>query len=234
MHLDLTTFLVPYTEEEGRLDGFLLDATLPPLGLALDRHSGRGGEQPCVFLMRLGDGNDRCGIYDHRPDVCRAYPMSMWNRVVFQRRDPLCPPNSWPAAELARPSWREAITAQHFHFDIYCEVVACWNAQVTASAAPFQLEDYYSYLMNTYDRLAALDADLGEETLVRVQATWPALPRESLQSDPEAMRGEFVWLDYLLRARETIGGLFPGVAPRPLLALDPEQWPAAFSALSTS
>jgi hypothetical protein len=48
------------------------------------------------------------------------------------------------------------------HFDIYYEVVARWNARVTAQppTAQFELPEYLSYLLNVYDRLAALDNDM--------------------------------------------------------------------------
>jgi Fe-S-cluster containining protein len=213
------------------LDGFRLGVETPLLGLALDRYSGKGGDQPCVFLVRLGEGHDRCGVYDHRPDACRAYPMSMWNRVVFQRRDPLCPPGSWPIVEIERPSWRDSLTRQHIHFDVYCEVVARWNAHVAASNKQFDLDDYLGYLMNVYDRLSVLDEEMGEDEIARVQIEWPGLPRESLDGPLNTLRSQFPWLDYLLRAREVIDSFFPDVLPQPLLALDHTRWPVAFGKL---
>jgi Fe-S-cluster containining protein len=221
-------FVVVYTEEEGRLDGFRLDGEAPLLGLGLDRHSGKGGEQPCVFLVRLGDGHDRCGVYEHRPDACRAYPMSMWNHVVFQRRDPLCPSGSWPVAEIVRPAWSDALARQHMHFDVYCEVVARWNAHVNASKKSFELEDYLGYLLSVYDRLSDVDDELDENTLAQMQTGWPSLPRESLEGQTDVLRDQLPWLDYLLRARETIDSFFPEVPPQRLLALDPARWSVAF------
>src|SRR5438270_9699051 len=106
-------FLVAFPQEDSAIDGFYLQAGSKPYGLALDKQGKFGRTQPCVFLMHLGEGNDRCGIYNDRPTVCRAYPMALWSDVVYQRKDSLCPPDSWPVKEVLRPSWRAAL--QRFH-----------------------------------------------------------------------------------------------------------------------
>ena len=221
-------FVVPFTEEAGSLDAFLIDRTAPPLGLSLDRTGKPGGEQPCVFLMRLGGGNDRCGIYSERPAVCAAYPMSMWSGIVFERDDPLCPPGSWPVEQVEMPSWRRAMHLQQMHFDVYCEVVARWNAHVRAEPPTtiFDLQQYYGYLANVYDRLAKMDAQLGEQALAGVQAGWPTLPREALTHDEKA--DEPPWFAYLSRARRLIDELYPGLPALPLLALDEASWTRSF------
>jgi Fe-S-cluster containining protein len=227
-------FLLAYPQDEVSIDGFRLDKEGKPYGLALDKR-GSGPfalDKPCVFLVRLGDGHERCGIYDHRPVTCAAYPMALWDRTTFLRKDALCPPNSWSLSELKRPSWTLALQRFHMHHDIYREVIARWNAHVTASAERrFGFSDYFDYLMNVYDRLAALDADLGEAAQRDVESTWPTLPRSSLDVDEVRVRvGELPWLDYLSRARQAIDTFFPEMPPLPLLVLDPIHWPEAFGA----
>src|SRR5690242_11082305 len=70
-------FLVSYPPADPGLDSFLLAAKEPPQALALDKQGRFARKQPCVFLLRLADGTDRCGIYDHRPVTCQAYPMAI-------------------------------------------------------------------------------------------------------------------------------------------------------------
>src|SRR5437868_9253283 len=116
-------FVVTYTQEEGSLDGFRLDAEDVLHGMALDKQDTFSANKSCVFLVHLGDGHDRCGIYEHRPVTCREYPMAMWSNTVFLRGDVLCLPNSWPLAQVLKPSWRLALQRFHMHFDIYREVL---------------------------------------------------------------------------------------------------------------
>lgn len=223
-------FLVAFPQEEEAIDGFYLEAGAKPYGLALDKQGKFGRTQPCVFLMRLGEGNDRCGIYDERPTVCRAYPMAMWSSVVYQRKDSLCPPDSWPMPQVMKPHWRASLQRFHMQFDIYREVIARWNARVALmKGTRFILLEYFSYLMNMYDRLNALDAQLEEGERARAEAGWPTLPKPVMEGDEQRIQaGEMPWLDYLTRARQVIDSFYPDIPPQPLVVLDPTKWPASF------
>lgn len=226
-------FLVAYPQEEVSIDGFRLDAESKPYGLALDKQGKFALDKPCIFLMHLGEGNDRCGVYDHRPVTCRAYPMALWDRTIFLRKDAMCPPRSWPLAQLQEPSWKVALRRFHMHFDMYREVIGRWNGHVALSpeGTRFKFSDYFNYIMNVYDRLALLDAELGEAALKEVEGGWPTLPRPSLEVDEFRVRvGELPWLDYLSRARQIIDSFYPEVPPQPLVVLDPTHWPEAFGA----
>src|SRR5438477_10469891 len=128
-------FVVTYTENEGSLDGFRLEPEGNLFGMALDKQGKFTQHQSCIFLMHLGDGNDRCGIYEHRPITCREYPMALWSSTVFLRKDALCPPGSWPLREVVRPSWKLALQRFHMYFDVYREVLARWNARVVLAPA---------------------------------------------------------------------------------------------------
>ena len=216
-------FAVLQPEAEQGAIHFLLSAEEHPYSLALDKQGRFQPKQPCVFLLRLADGGLRCGIYNHRPGTCRAYPMSMWNGVVFQRKQTLCPPNAWPPSQVVKPHWSASVHRFHMHHDIYCEVVARWNARVVARPGTrFTLQEYFSFVMNVYDRLAALDAQIGEEGLAAIQASWPALPRNGMEADEiEVQAGEMPWLEYLVRARDVIDSFYPQVPPQPVLAFAP-------------
>jgi Fe-S-cluster containining protein len=237
-------FLVAAQRDPAGFDGFRLEQGGPHYGLMLDKRGRLHPKQPCVFLVRLADGNDRCGVYAERPVVCQSYPMSLLKGVVTQRGDTLCPPGAWPAPAVQRPAWRHALQRMRMHFDVYYEVVARWNARVAAGpGAGLGLGQYYSYLINVYDRLAALDATVGQEQLVRIRDTWGVVPAPADTSEAsgapqasDAASGEssgdsaaaaevsvpgdaYPWLAYLSCARQIVDGFFPEVAPLPVAPL---------------
>ena len=168
-HLGPEQFLLAFPQQQPGLDGFRLSGDGPTFGLALDKQGPLRATQPCVFLMRLAGGHDRCGIYAERPVVCRSYPMSVWENAVVQRRDALCAPGSWSEADVGLPAWRDSLQLLRIHFDFYHEVVARWNARVAAEApgAEFELPEYYSYLLNVYDRVASLENETSTPERVR-------------------------------------------------------------------
>jgi Fe-S-cluster containining protein len=208
-------FLIACAQSKPAGDGFRLDADGPAYGLALDKRGRVHPKQPCIFLLRLADGSERCGIYAHRPVVCQAYPMALWSGVVFQRREALCPPDSWSLAEVVRPSWRSALQRVRMHFDVYQEVVACWNARVAAAPPARRLAParYYDFLLNVYDALAAVDERFGAAGMAAVQASWPNHPRseEALAAAARAAGAadEPPWLAYLGEARPVIDRFLP-------------------------
>jgi Fe-S-cluster containining protein len=206
-------YLILVPEKAPRPEGFRLQADGKVFTLALDKKGRFGIKRPCVFLVELPGGNDRCGVYADRPIVCQTYPMSMWSKVVAQRTQTLCPPNSWPLAEVTRPHWRTKLTLLCFHLDIYGEIVARWNARVAAyPQATFVLPEYFSYLLNVYDRLAALDAALGPEVLEVVEGSWPTFPRPALDTETVNRFAETVpWLGYFARVRRVIDSFYPEI-----------------------
>lgn len=227
-------FLIACPQEEAGFDGFRLSMDRPAYGLALDKQGPIHPNRPCVFLMHFGEGNTRCGVYGHRPSVCRAYPMSIWNLQVHQMPESLCPPKAWPEGEAKRPSWRAAMERLYMHFDIYNEVVSRWNARVgrMPPGIRFTLNEYFSYLLNVYDRLDSLAKQVGEEEVERIQRSWPTAPRPNIDLDEMRVRsGERPWLDYLLRVRGVIDGFFLEVEPQPLLAFMPTYTPSTASKL---
>ncbi len=230
-------FLVACPQEEPGFDGLRLEAEGITYGLALDKQGRFHPSRPCVFLMHFANGHMRCGIYPHRPSVCRVYPMSIWNGVVYKTEESLCPPGAWPEDEPQRPGWRAALQRMYMHFDIYNEVVARWNAHVAKAGQQvqgirFTLHEYFSYLLNVYDRLAALNRQIGDEELSRIQAGWPTAPRPQISLAELRIRtGQHPWLEYLMKAREVIDRFYPEIEPLPLLVLLPNYSPSAPSRL---
>jgi Fe-S-cluster containining protein len=203
-------FLVAVPQNPPGRDGFQLEPNGAPYGLMLDKAGPLKHTQPCVFLLQLGGGRDRCGIYAERPVVCQSYPMAFRHRHVVQRNNVLCPPDAWPEEEVRRPEWREAVQRQRMHFEVYYQVVARWNARVNAAGAEkrfagptyvatgrgdwratsapgrrFALREYLDYLLNVYTRLAGLDAAVGEAELARVRDAWGIVPREGQPASSE-------------------------------------------------
>ncbi len=204
-------FLVPCPQEPPRADGFLLDLEDPPYGLALDKRGQFHPNQPCVFLMDLKGGNSRCGIYEHRPVVCQAYPMTAIGTVVAQFDDALCPPGSWPPAAVARPAWREAIARRIMQYAIYEDVVSRWNARVITArpGTQFSLYAYYDYLINAYDRLDTLNREVGADALAAIQDTWGTIGEGSSEytaTKPDAP--DRIWLAYRDQVRWLLSGFY--------------------------
>jgi Fe-S-cluster containining protein len=196
-------FLVPIPQNPPRSDGFLLEKDAPPYGLALDKRGRFHPNQPCIFLVELKGGHSRCGIYAHRPTVCQAYPMTLRDGETTQYPDALCPPGSWPEAAVRRPSWREAIARRTLHFAIYEDVVSRWNARVLAAppGTAFSLFAFYDYLINVYDRLDALNCEVGAPALDEIQRTWGSDPADSNEPRP-------LWLDYHAAVRQMLVGFY--------------------------
>jgi Fe-S-cluster containining protein len=215
-------FLIVCPQDEPRRDGFFLEHGGQAYGLMLDKKGPLRAKRPCVFLMQLGGGHDRCGIYDHRPVVCQAYPMALTHGDVTQREGVLCPADAWTADEVRRPAWRRALQRQRLCFDVYRQVVLRWNARVDGHpGARFAIGEYFSYLLNVYDGLARFDGDIGPDGMAAVEASWGVWPHtEGSPTDYRASRAQIdraPWLEYVYRAKEILDRFYPTVAPQPLV-----------------
>lgn len=218
--LSPAAFLVACPQKEPDVEGFRLAPEGPTYFLALDKQGRFGRHRPCVFLVRLAGGHERCGIYDHRPVVCHAYPMEPRDGGIRLRDNALCPPDSWPAAVVQRPSWRLAYKRQRMMFDIYSIVVARWNARVAAAPpdATFRMHEYSSFLLNVYDRLDAMRRQVGTALFAEVEEGWGSLPAPPDDGTVIRLRGdEAPWLAYLLRVRAVVDGFYPAIPPQPVL-----------------
>ena len=107
--LSPASFLLAAPQPEPDPEGFRLERDGPTFYVVLDKQGRFTIKQRCVFLVTLGGGHERCGIYDHRPIVCRTYPMNLMASVVSPRPDLLCPPDSWPDEVIRRPAWRATL-----------------------------------------------------------------------------------------------------------------------------
>lgn len=228
--LSPASFLVACPQKEPTAEGFRLERDGPTFFLALDKQGRFAIKAPCVFLVQLAGGHERCGIYGHRPVVCQAYPMQLGDQGVGQRSEALCPPGAWPAETRAWPTWRAALQRQRMHFDVHALVVARWNARV-ATAEPgaiFRLQEFSSYLLNVYDRLAALGQQLGELAMAEIERTWGSQP--AIAGDGQgtaAVASPAPWLDYLLQVQQVVERFYPELPPLPLPGQIAARAPAA-------
>lgn len=135
--------------------GFLLRPVGSTYGLSLQHHHTRRNERPCVFLMQLREGVQRCGIYAHRPLACQTYPIHIQQEQPLPREDMLCPPGSWSGAAHNPASWRERLQLQDQQWQQYAGVVRAWNDAVRARPVEqgYVLGQYLDYLVNAYDAL---------------------------------------------------------------------------------
>jgi Fe-S-cluster containining protein len=150
-------FVAREPEPHPTAESFLLRPGGGTFTLRLRYQYERRNERPCVFLMRLRDGVQRCGIYPHRPHACQTYPMQRTPDGVAPRADMMCPPGSWTTVPERVGPWAERMREQDAAWRRYERVVAPWNAAVQRLPAHegFVLEQYLAYLVAAYDALAA-------------------------------------------------------------------------------
>ena len=231
-------FCLIYPESEPRAEAFCLEAGGQHYSLALDKKGRFALKKPCIFLMELPGGpddphgNPRCGVYDSRPVACHTYPMSLWSGVVAQRTQTLCPPDSWPLAAVTNPRWLVSLQRLCMALDIYGEVVARWNARVnTFPDRRYALPEYFSFLLNVYDRLDSLRSELGDGGMAAVEVNWPSFPRPAYDTQAAlGAAGDVPWLRYFIRARHVIDSFYPNVDPQPPAlrsSASPERTPPA-------
>jgi len=216
--LDPRSFLFIAEQETRDPVGFLLNADGPAYGLALDKKNALEANQPCVFLDESDDGTSRCGVYDDRPIACATYPMARATGGVAFMPAALCPSDAWTDDEPANEHWAASLRRLARYRDTYVEVVRRWNAWISSTLTYTPpAEHFVAYVLQTYDRLAKLDAELPRDELVAIEHAWGTLdhstPREG------AVGEEPRWMTYFRRTRGVIDEFFPGVPPLPFARL---------------
>lgn len=174
LQMSPSQFAVLAQEEEPSPVGFRLDSTKTTFSLVLDKRPGPDGVQQCIFLMNLSGGCGRCGIYPHRPAACRVFPAHLYHGAVAFRDNIVCPDGSWNIAGIDLPAWRKALLRSHMEWAIYAAVVSRWNEQARQTPrdetrTPAQ---YYTFLLDRYDRLAALERELTDRDMEQVVTGW--------------------------------------------------------------
>lgn len=152
-------FVVAVPLGDRHAEGFRLGAEDARYQLALDKRRDGPNAGWCVFWMRLGAHAGRCGIYAHRPQVCRTYPATLVDGEVARRDDVLCPAGSWgPGSALASPEWRRRAERQFAEYELDAIVNHHWNLHAAVAEGDDPLDAYVSWMLAVY---AALDGAPG-------------------------------------------------------------------------
>jgi Fe-S-cluster containining protein len=143
--------LVPDPDDEAA--GIRLAAGGPAFTIILDKRDPITERPPCVFLMELSDGTGRCGIYRHRPRVCRTFPAVLRDGGTAILPDIPCSEDSW---NMDQPWWRVELLRGEREQALHRMVVAAWNGAVDADAATERTPaDFFRFAMEMCDRQGA-------------------------------------------------------------------------------
>lgn len=107
----------------------------------------------CVFLVSLG-GLGRCGVYDQRPSVCRAYPTQLEDDLVQLRSTPYCPPGGWQLDAMDLPYFHAELVEKRRQHALYDGLIQAWNERVVSEHADLRVRDFFAFLEAAYGELA--------------------------------------------------------------------------------
>jgi hypothetical protein len=147
-----TDWLAAWPQGDPSPEGFILQSGGPSFRLVLQKQGSLTPGLPCIFLAATGDGTSRCGIYAHRPETCRAYPMARRATGAVVHPEAVCPPNSWPDGGSPGLQWLPAIDLLQSDLQTYRGVVAAWNQQVGRDRRVVRsLEEFCQFLLDSYE-----------------------------------------------------------------------------------
>ena len=132
-------------EREKDKHGFRLRPGGPPNELHLFR---RPTTRACVFLMEIAPDQARCGVYAHRPLVCRNFPATLRRGSVSIREDVKCGPDSWNLAAMELTTYRRDLTKSSAAWDEHWKVVDAWNDHVDAEWRRASPSDLYDFVLS--------------------------------------------------------------------------------------
>ena len=139
----------------------MLDRSGACFRLALGKGAARrkGGQRPCIFLLRTRSGHHRCGLGALRPIVCRAALCGLEDGVLSVDGE-ACSCRAWGLADVDLDEEMSLLAARQQDAEEYCQVVARWNEQVMAGGPEecYSVADFCAYLLHSYDQLAAAGA----------------------------------------------------------------------------
>jgi hypothetical protein len=74
-------------------------------------------------------------------------------------------------------------------------------------------EHFVAYVLQVYERLAALDVEIGDDALAVIERSWASLDSDAPAA--AARQDEPGWISYFRRVRSVIDEFFPDLAPLP-------------------
>lgn len=138
-------FVVLAERRDSAHSGFRLEPGGKVFELDLIRARSSGA---CVFLMEIDEGIARCGVYPHRPLVCRNFPATVRNGAIGVREEVACGPDSWNLAAMDLTTYRRDLTRSEVAWAEHWRVVSAWNARVAADpAVTYAPADLFEFLL---------------------------------------------------------------------------------------
>jgi len=94
----------------------------------------------CGFLVGLAPGVDRCGVYAHRPMVCRTFPTDLTALGVMVGNPlAICPPGAWTQARADLAGLARLHARARHERRLHAEFLVAWNAAARPPiASPFE------------------------------------------------------------------------------------------------
>jgi hypothetical protein len=143
-----------------RRDAFALDRGERRFRLALGKNPKleSDGRMGCIFLLRTRTGEHRCGLGGLRPMGCRVFPCELRDGEVAIQSDHGCVCLQWSLADIDTVAERPLLEARVAEAEVYCGLVARWNAQVEdlPDGDGRGFDQYCEYLLDAYDRMEDL------------------------------------------------------------------------------
>jgi Fe-S-cluster containining protein len=155
------SFAMYFATPQPRRDAFALDHSEKRYRIALGKRKPirAHAAPPCIFLLRSRQRHHRCGLGDLRPSVCKSILAAERDGILYVENNAGCTCRDWSIVDVDSEHERALLHTRQDDGDQYCDIVAAWNVRVD-SAPPHQQFDFFqycTYLLQTYDALAAQD-----------------------------------------------------------------------------
>ncbi|MCB9732039.1 MAG: YkgJ family cysteine cluster protein [Deltaproteobacteria bacterium] len=186
--------LAPGHGDLAQADGVLLDGPDRVWLLQLRPADPRAprAERRCAFLLHLAPGVDRCGVYAHRPMLCRTFPTELTVAgVMVATPEAICPPNAWDIARTDLAGARQVHLRAAIERELHRAALARWNAAASErEAAPRDavIAAFFAWLERVTAALeAALAPHLATPAAVEAAARDLDLPRDGDDRPADAL-----------------------------------------------
>jgi len=108
----------------------------------------RADTRACTFLMEIALDKPRCGVYAHRPLVCRNFPAALKRGTVAVRSGVTCGPNSWNLAAMDLPTYRRDLLRANAAWNEHWKIVAAWNTAIDATNIEKTPDELFAFLLS--------------------------------------------------------------------------------------
>jgi Fe-S-cluster containining protein len=153
------SFAMYFATAQARRDAFALDQSEKRYRIALGKRKPIRAKAPppCIFLLRTRQGHHRCGLGDLRPSVCKSILTAERDGILYVENDAGCTCRDWSIVDVDVEDERSLLHTRQDDGDHYCAVVADWNKRVETAPSEqrFDFFQYCTYLLDTYDAIAA-------------------------------------------------------------------------------